>query len=172
MHVKPAPSQDIRRIDLTLPSSIGLHAVRLIEQASDTDQRQLIYVSAGENRAEQMAQAIKGLAPDLEVCLLPPWDCLPYDNASPSREAMGRRMSVLRCMSEPAKDTRLLITSSAAIVQRVPPRRIWKQACLHLKTGEIFSQDELEFYLLRAGYILDERVDEPGEAAIRGQVID
>lgn len=172
MHVKPAPSQDIRRIDLTLPPSIGLHAVRLIEQASDTDQRQLIYVSAGENRAEQMAQAIKGLAPDLEVCLLPPWDCLPYDNASPSREAMGRRMSVLRCMSEPAKDTRLLITSSAAIVQRVPPRRIWKQACLHLKTGEIFSQDELEFYLLRAGYILDERVDEPGEAAIRGQVID
>jgi transcription-repair coupling factor (superfamily II helicase) len=172
MHVKPAPSQDIRRIDLTLPPSIGLHAVRLIEQASETGQRQLIYVSEGENRAEQMAQAVRGLAPDLEVCLLPPWDCLPYDNTSPSREAMGRRMFALRRMSEPAKGARLLITSSAAIVQRVPPRNIWKQACYHLKTGEAFSQDELEFYLLRAGYILDERVDEPGEAAIRGQVID
>ena len=172
MHVKPAPSQDIRRIDLTLPPFIGLHAVRLIEHASDTDQRQLIYVSEGENRAEQMAQAVKGLAPNLEVYLLPPWDCLPYDNTSPSREAMGRRMSVLWRMSEPAEGTRLLITSSAAIVQRVPPRSVWKQACFHLKAGETFSQDELEFYLLRAGYILDERVDEPGEAAIRGQVID
>ncbi|WP_052003101.1 transcription-repair coupling factor [Microvirga sp. BSC39] len=172
MHVKPVPSQDIRRIDLTLPSSIGLHAVHLIEQALNGDQRELIYLSGGENRAEQIVQALKGLAPDLEVYLLPPWDCLPYDSASPSRDAMGRRMSILRGMSEPAKDKRLLIASSAAIVQRVPPRSIWKQACFHLTTGEAFSQGDLEFYLHHAGYILDERVDEPGEAAIRGQVID
>jgi transcription-repair coupling factor (superfamily II helicase) len=172
MHVKPAPSQDIRRIDLTLPSSIGLHAVHLIEQAYNTDHGQLIYLSEGENRAEQVAQAVKGLDPDLDVHLLPPWDCLPYDNSSPSREAMGQRMSVLRRMREPLEGARLLIASSAAIIQRVPPRSIWKQACFHLKTGASFSQDELEFYLMRAGYILDERVDEPGEAAIRGQVID
>ncbi|MBF9194710.1 DEAD/DEAH box helicase [Microvirga terrestris] len=81
-------------------------------------------------------------------------------------------MSILRCMSEPAKGKRLLITSSAAIIQRVPPRSIWKQACLHLTTGGAFSQDSLEAYLHHTGYILDERVDEPGEAAIRGQVID
>ncbi|MBB3018257.1 transcription-repair coupling factor (superfamily II helicase) [Microvirga lupini] len=172
MQMKPAPSRDIRRIDLTLPSSIGLHAARLIDQASDADQRQIIYVAEGENRAEQIARALEGLAPELEVCLLPPWDCLPYDNTSPSREAMGRRMSVLRRMCEAVKGARLLITSSAAIVQRVPPRSIWKQAGFHLETGKALSQDELELYLLRVGYILDERVDEPGEAAIRGQVID
>ncbi|MGF9756468.1 helicase-related protein [Microvirga sp. 0TCS3.31] len=172
MHMKPAPSQDIRRIDLTLPSSIGLHAAHLIEQVVNDDQRQLIYIAGGENRAEQIALALKGLAPDVDVFLFPPWDCLPYDSTSPSREAMGRRMSILRRMSEPAKGKRLLITSSAAVVQRVPPRSIWKQAGLHLATGEAFSQDELEAYLHRAGYILDERVDEPGEAAIRGQVID
>lgn len=172
MHVKPAPSQDIRRIDLTLPSSIGLHAVHLIELALNGDQKQIIYLAGGENRAEQIARALKSLAPNIEVELFPPWDCLPYDSMSPSREAMGRRMSILRRMSEPAKGKRMLITSSAAVIQRVPPRSIWKQACLHLTTGEAFSQDELEFYLNRAGYILDERVDEPGEAAIRGQVID
>jgi transcription-repair coupling factor (superfamily II helicase) len=172
MHMKPAPSHDIRRIDLTLPPSIGLHAVHLIEQIYNEDQRQLIYLSGGENRAEQIAQALKGLAPDLNVYLFPPWDCLPYDSTSPSREAMGRRMSILRRMSEPVRGRQLLITSSAAAIQRVPPRSIWKQACLHLATGEAFSQDEIEFYLHRVGYVLDERVDEPGEAAIRGQVID
>jgi transcription-repair coupling factor (superfamily II helicase) len=172
MHVTPAPHQDIRRIDLTLPPLIGLHAVRLLEQIEDTGLGQLLYVSEGENRAEQLAQALKGLAPELDICLLPPWDCLPYDNASPSREAMGRRMSVLRRMNEPATAPRILIASVAAIIQRVPPRRIWKQDCFHLKAGEAFSQNELEDYLLRAGYILDERVDEPGEAAIRGQVVD
>ena len=30
--------------------------------------------------------------------------------------------------------------------------------------------DELKVYLIRAGYVLDERVDEPGEAALRGTV--
>ncbi|MBM1170405.1 DEAD/DEAH box helicase [Microvirga arabica] len=172
MRVKPAPAHDIRRIDLTLPPSIGLHAVHLIEQALNGDRKQLIYLSGGENRAEQMAQALKGLAPELDVYLLPPWDCLPFDNTSPSREAMGRRMSVLRRMCEPGKGARILIASSAAIIQRVPPRSISKSACFHLKIGEYLSPEELEDYLLRAGYVLDERVDEPGEAAIRGQVID
>jgi transcription-repair coupling factor (superfamily II helicase) len=172
MHVTPAPSQDIRRIDLTLPSSIGLHAVRLIEQVSTADQGRIIYVSEGENRAEQLARALQGLAPDLEIYLLPPWDCLPYDSASPSREAMGRRMSVLRRLSEPAKGRQVLIASASAIVQRVPPQHIWKEASYRLKKGEVFTQAELEDYLRRAGYILDERVDEPGEAAFRGQVVD
>ncbi|MBL0404585.1 transcription-repair coupling factor [Microvirga aerilata] len=132
----------------------------------------MIYVAEGERRAEQLAEALRGLAPDLEIYLLPPWDCLPYDSAPPSREAMGRRMSVLRRMTEPSEAPRLLIASAAAIVQRVPPRDIWQVASYDLKAGEPFSQEALEDYLDRAGYILDERVDEPGEAAIRGQVID
>lgn len=172
MRAKPAPSQDIRRTDLILPSSVGLHAVCLLEQVQEAGSKGVIYVAGGERWAEQLAQALRGLAPDLDVDLLPPWDCLPYDSASPSREAMGRRMSVLRRMSEPCTRPRLLITSAAAAVQRVPPRDIVKQAVLSLKTGEEFASDSLEGYLHRAGYTLDERVDEPGEAAIRGQVID
>lgn len=172
MRAKPAPSQDIRRTDLTLPSSVGLHAVRLLEQAQEVGSTGVIYVAGGERWAEQMAQALRGLAPDLDIDLLPPWDCLPYDSASPSRESMGRRMAVLRRMSEPSTRPRLLVTSAAAILQRVPPRDIVHQAVFSLKTGEAFAPDGLEDYLHRAGYILDERVDEPGEAAIRGQVID
>jgi hypothetical protein len=76
------------------PGSVpGLHAVRLIEWAREAGPGGLIHVAGEERRAEQLAQALKGLAPDLEVLLLPPWDCLPYDSASPSREAMGRRAS-------------------------------------------------------------------------------
>jgi transcription-repair coupling factor (superfamily II helicase) len=172
MHVTPAPSLDIRRIDLTLPSSIGLHAVRLLEQIVEAGRGDFIYIAEGERRAELLAQALGGLAPGLEVHLLPPWDCLPYDSASPSREAMGRRMSALRRMGEPGTAPRALIASAAAIVQRVPPQEALKEAAYHFRPGETFSQDLLEAYLSRAGYILDERVDEPGEAAIRGQVVD
>jgi transcription-repair coupling factor (superfamily II helicase) len=172
MHVTPAPSQDIRRIDLTLPASLGLHTIRLLERVAEAGPGGMIYVAEGERRAEQLSLLLRGLAPDLEVLLLPPWDCLPYDTASPSREVMGQRMSVLRRMLQPSEAPRLLVTSAAAIVQRVPPREICKEAFYNLRAGEAFSQDALETYLDRAGYVLDERVDEPGEAAIRGQVID
>jgi transcription-repair coupling factor (superfamily II helicase) len=172
MRAKPAPPQDIRRIDLTLPSSLGLHAVRLLEQVTEVGSADVIYVAGGERWAELLAQALRGLAPNLDVHLLPPWDCLPYDSASPSRETMGRRMSVLRRMNEPSTTPRLLVTSAAAILQRVPPRNIVERAVFSLQTGGEFSPDVLKDYLNQVGYILDERVDEPGEAAIRGQVID
>src|SRR5918993_89574 len=85
---------------------------------------------------------------------------------------MGQRASALRRMAEKGRAPRLLIASAAAIVQRVPPRETWKDAVHGLRAGEAFSQEDLEAYLRRTGYVLDERVDEPGEAAIRGQVLD
>ncbi len=172
MDATSALPQDTRRVDLTLARSIGLHAVRLIEWAREAGPAGLIHVAEEERRAERLAQALKGLAPDLEVLLLPPWDCLPYDSASPSREVMGQRASALRRMAEKGRAPRLLIASAAAIVQRVPPRETWKDAVHGLRAGEAFSQEDLEAYLRRTGYVLDERVDEPGEAAIRGQVLD
>ncbi|MBA1156485.1 transcription-repair coupling factor [Microvirga mediterraneensis] len=172
MRAKPLPPQDIRRIDLPLPSSLGLHAVRLLDRVKEAGPAGVVYVAGGERWAEQMAQAMRGLAPGLDIDLLPPWDCLPYDSASPSRDAMGRRMAALRRMSEPAMAPRVLITSAAAIVQRVPPRDVVRTSFFPLCAGEEFSTDALSDYLHRTGYILDERVDEPGEAAIRGQVID
>ncbi|WP_244470419.1 transcription-repair coupling factor [Microvirga vignae] len=75
-------------------------------------------------------------------------------------------------MAAPAKGPRLLITSPAAVVQRVPPRELWASATFSLKTGDAFIQEALESFLHRSGYVLDDRVDEAGEAAIRGQVID
>ncbi|WP_230530857.1 transcription-repair coupling factor [Microvirga roseola] len=172
MEAKPAVPQDIRRIDLSLPPSAGLHAVRLIGWAEEAGPGGLIYIAEDERRAEQVAQALKGLAPDLDVHLLPPWDCLPYDSVSPSREVMGRRTSVLRRLAGPGLGPHLLITSPAALVQRVPPRETWANSTFTFRAGEAYSQAALETYLHRTGYILDERVDEPGEAAIRSQVID
>ncbi|MBQ0823916.1 transcription-repair coupling factor [Microvirga sp. HBU67558] len=172
MRAKPAPSEDIRRIDLTLPSLLGLHAVRLLEQVREAGPAGAIYVAGGERWAELLVQAMRGLAPDLDIDLLPPWDCLPYDRASPSREIMGRRMAVLRRMSGSSTKPRLLVTSAAAALQRVPQRGIVDEAAFGLTAGEELSSDALKDYLHRAGYILDERVDEPGEAAFRGQVID
>jgi transcription-repair coupling factor (superfamily II helicase) len=66
----------------------------------------------------------------------------------------------------------ILVTTPEALAQRVPPRSFWGGAQFHIKLADSLATDELERFLLRAGYVLDERVDEAGEAAIRGAVID
>src|SRR3954467_11993997 len=67
----------------------GLVAVRLLEWARAAGPRGLIHVARSETRAQRLVRALRGFAPQLEVLILPPWDCLPYDRAGPSRETMG-----------------------------------------------------------------------------------
>jgi transcription-repair coupling factor (superfamily II helicase) len=74
----------------------GLVAVRLLEWARAARPRGLIHVARSETRAQRLVCALRGLAPQLEVVMLPPWDCLPYDRVGPSRETMGRRIAALR----------------------------------------------------------------------------
>jgi transcription-repair coupling factor (superfamily II helicase) len=41
-----------------------------------------------------------------------------------------------------------------------------------LRVGDPFGAPALEDFLRRSGYAFDDRVDDPGEAALRGQVTD
>src|SRR3954451_2454387 len=102
-----------------------------------------------------LVRALRGLAPQLEVLMLPPWDCLPYDRAGPSRETMGRRIAALRRLTEPIQAPHLLMTTIDAAMQRMSPRRVWSDANLILRIGDVLPPDQLETHLRRVGYALD-----------------
>ncbi|MBX6385437.1 MAG: DEAD/DEAH box helicase [Microbispora sp.] len=149
----------------------GLLAARLIERAAAAGPAGLIFVARSETRAARLVRAARALAPAaMEVLHLPGWDCLPYDRASPSRTVMGQRLRVLDRIGQPARGPRLLIASIEAVTQRLP--RDVARAHLRFAPGDPLDPEALRKTLLRFGYILDERVDEPGEAAIRGSVTD
>ena len=134
---------------------------------------QLLYVATGERRAEELARAVQAFAGgELEVVLLPPWDCLPYDRASPSREIMGHRMAALRRLQASAKGSRLLVTSPEALIQRLPPAEAVEGAAFTLRTGDRLDREALAAFARRTGYVSDDRTDEPGELLILGEVVD
>ncbi|HEY8616525.1 transcription-repair coupling factor [Phenylobacterium sp.] len=132
----------------------------------------LLYVASSERRADEIGRALRQFAPEVEVLVLPPWDCLPYDRASPSRETMGRRMAVLTRLAESAEGARVLVASAEALLQRVPPKKALKDAFLCVRTGERLPRETLEGFARRTGYVFDDRIDEPGEIAILGAVVD
>jgi transcription-repair coupling factor (superfamily II helicase) len=131
-----------------------------------------VHLASSEGRAEEIARALVAMAPDVEVLLLPGWDCLPFDRASPSRDVMGRRMSVLRRLGERAPGKRVLLVAPEALLQKLPPQDVVAAAGLDLAVGQRLDRDALCSFAMGAGYVLDDRIDEPGEIAVLGEVVD
>ncbi|MDB5615219.1 MAG: box helicase, partial [Devosia sp.] len=151
------------------PPSAGV-AFRLAERFR-TGSETWIYLTSSERRAEETTRALTNLLPVTTVLHLPAWDCLPYDRAPPSREIMGKRMQVLRrCLEN--KGPLVLVLSAEAAIQKLPPADVVASAVLVLSTGQSLDREALEQFALRTGYTIDDRVDEPGEIALRGNVID
>jgi transcription-repair coupling factor (superfamily II helicase) len=149
-------------------AALALAAAEWAEEAGPSG---CLYVARSEPRAERLARAVRGFAPDLQTIVLPAWDCLPYDRFSPSPSIMARRIAALGDIARPSPQTgRLVLTTIESLLQRAPPASLSTDAGFRVEAGKPLSLDELKVYLLRAGYVLDERVDEPGEAALRGTI--
>ncbi|HEY0419030.1 MAG TPA: transcription-repair coupling factor, partial [Acetobacteraceae bacterium] len=147
----------------------GILAIGLVHLARGREGG-VVFVARSEARAQRLAGAATDLAPGLEVLVLPAWDVAPGDRAAPSRSVLGRRAAVLSRLATAPRAPRLLLAPTEAALQLMPPPECWSEAGLALHAGMTFDEEALRLYLVRAGYILDERVDEPGEAAIRGAV--
>jgi transcription-repair coupling factor (superfamily II helicase) len=155
----------------TTPQSTPVSAIALrLAEVAQTSGR-LIYIARSESRAAELYEAFTSLFKGVAAVLLPPWDCLPYDRASPSKEAMGARLSAARRLSALNGHAFVLISTPDAAMQRLPPRA--SLGFVHcLSRGQRLDAPKLESDLIRAGYVADERVDEPGEIAFRSQVLE
>ncbi|WP_454759990.1 DEAD/DEAH box helicase [Caulobacter segnis] len=131
-----------------------------------------VHIASSERRAEEIGRALAGLTAGVEVLVLPPWDCLPYDRASPSRDVIGRRMRTLRALAVKAGGPRIVVTSPEALVQKLPPRTILETAFMALERGAPLDLEALARFAARTGYVVDDRIDEPGEIAFLGEVTD
>ncbi len=151
-------------------SPVGATAILLLERARASDAG-LIHITTSEARAHRIARFLSALCPRNEVEVFPPWDCLPYDRAFPSHEVMGKRMAVLESLSagHPSR-ARIVVTTPDALLQRVPRREALQS--MDLRPGEKIDPEAVRSFCTAGGYVEDERVDEPGEVAFRGEVID
>lgn len=129
----------------------------------------ILHVTRDERSGQALTAFLRGALPDRRVLFFPPWDCLPFDGASPTPDAMGRRMAVLHKLRDPQPGD-ILVTPLAALMQRLPPRQAPRSFPVRL--GQPLDVDALEAFAREAGYAADDRVDEPGEIAIRGGTVE
>lgn len=144
---------------------------RLLGLLREVEIPDLIHLATSEQQARTIARFLPATTP-FRTLVYPAWDCLPYDRVLPSREAMGERMAVLSKLAQDGDGgrPRIVITTPEALLQRVPPRSALRT--FELVAGAPLDPDRLRSFCDEAGFVLDERVDEVGEAVFRAEVID
>jgi transcription-repair coupling factor (superfamily II helicase) len=133
-----------------------------------------VFVARDGSRASAFADAMAFFAPEIELVTFPAWDCLPYDRVGPSAGISAQRMAALTRLARGGTDKTpaLLITTAAALMQRVPPRAVVSKAGYSARVGNRVDVADLERYFAVNGYQRASTVSERGEFAIRGGVID
>ncbi|MGA1799843.1 TRCF domain-containing protein [Sphingomonas sp. 4RDLI-65] len=153
-------------------SAVAPVAAALVERLREDG---LIYVAADDQRATEIAAVAAALAPDALVVQLPSSDALPGDEAPASPANVGRRVAALRQVRagvESGTAPILLVTTAEATAVRYPEPASFDAAPPRLATGDTIDPDAFAAMAAEVGYVADDRVDEPGEIAVRGGVID
>jgi transcription-repair coupling factor (superfamily II helicase) len=138
--------------------------------------RDLFYAAPDEPRAAVLAAALALAVPDAAVLFCPSSDALPGDDAPASPANVGQRVSALRevrRLSVLKKRPHIaFVTTGEALGRLYPPPAAFDAAPPRVETGAPIDLAALHAELQSIGYIVDERVDEPGEVALRGAVLD
>ncbi|NUB24431.1 DEAD/DEAH box helicase [Azospirillum brasilense] len=150
----------------------GALAIELARCATSSQAAPLV-VTRSDTRAVRLARAIRDAVPDLDVVLIPGWDIPLGERDQPLRTVLGQRAAAIAALSRPAKGAgRLVLATAEAALQRLPPPDAWPDVALVIETGTLYDEETWRKRLIAGGYILDERIDEPGEAAFRGSVVE
>jgi transcription-repair coupling factor (superfamily II helicase) len=136
---------------------------------------EILHVCHDDGRMARLAAAIRFFWPALDILTFPAWDCLPYDRVSPNAEIVSRRVGTLTRLADADGETghrRIVLTTVNALVQRIPPRKLFRGRALSIAVGERIPLDRLVAFLGENGYARTETVREAGEFAVRGGIVD
>ena len=144
-------------------------AARLVGELGD---RSILYLASDEARAAAIAAVAMAFAPEATVVHLPASDALPGDDAPASAANVGSRVAALRLVRGAGETPVLLIASAEASAVRYPAPAAYDHTPPRLAVGDAIDPEALLATAEALGYIVDDRIDEPGEIAVRGGVID
>ncbi|MFM1905280.1 MAG: transcription-repair coupling factor, partial [Actinomycetota bacterium] len=141
----------------------------VIASAAEKSQT-IVAVTATGRESEDLAAALKSLAPQLSVEVFPSWETLPHEKLSPSREVVGKRLALIhRIKTGEQLDVicaplRSLLQPFAADLGGIAP--------LTLQAGAEIEISDLARQLVLLGYERVDLVERRGQLAVRGGIVD
>ncbi|HSK89994.1 MAG TPA: transcription-repair coupling factor [Euzebyales bacterium] len=157
--------------DLLLPGDLHVGPVlRPLACALLSDRAApLLIVTPTAADAERLADGLSAfIAPDA-VALFPAWETLPHERLSPQSATVGQRLRTMDRLA--AGGLRVMITPVRALLQPMDPR-LGERRPVHLAPGYAGGLEELTRQLATLGYVRTNLVEQRGEFAVRGGIVD
>ncbi len=164
----PSDAQAVRWGELYGSSA----AYFLAEAAADAAAAAPFLVVTGSGReADQFLAELRFFtAGRLGLWSFPDRETLAYDPFSPHPDIVSERLRTLAALPELKRG--LIVTTQAALLDRLPPRTFIAAHAFALAVGERVDLSSLRKRLSDAGYVQVTQVLSPGEFAVRGSVVD
>ena len=134
----------------------------------------ILFVVSDGNELARVADLLEFIAPSLKVLRLPAWDTVPYDRVSPNVSIVAQRIETLSelVMNTNPKHSRVVVASVGAVLQKLPPAKIFRNSFKEICVGKKLDFNDFLHYAAVNGYNRVAQVMEPGEYAVRGDIID
>ena len=105
-----------------------------------------------------------------QIALLPHWELNPYDPLSPHPELEANRMAALSALV--SEQLKAVVVPIRSLMQKTIPRQVLESVSIQLILEEEYPRDQLLENFMQLGYQPVPLVEERGNFAVRGDIID
>ncbi|OVE81402.1 transcription-repair coupling factor, partial [bacterium K02(2017)] len=123
-----------------------------------------------QKRAEVLLDEICFFCADKKVQVLPAYDVKPYYGLSPHRKIVIKNLELMFKLLN--NDIDILICPKQALIRRCIPKTVFEGLTQTIMKNDLLDRDELIQRLIFMGYERSTLVEDPGQFALRGDVID
>lgn len=146
----------------------------LVDYFAQNSAKDILYIVSDGVELARAADLLEYLNPVLKVLRFPAWDTVPYDRVSPNVAVVAQRVETLSelALHPSSKTPRVVVASVGAVLQKLPPKKIFLNSSREVSVGSKLDFKDFLHYVSINGYNRVEQVMEPGEYAVRGDIID
>ncbi|HET9835960.1 MAG TPA: transcription-repair coupling factor, partial [Rhodanobacteraceae bacterium] len=148
----------------------GSSLALLLCEAARTHTGLVVALARDTHAARNLEEELRVFAGDLPVLHFPDWETLPYDLFGPHPDIVSQRISTLYRL--PGVHRGVLVVPVATLMQRLAPRTHIAGSGLSIARGQRFEMAAEQRRLEACGYRHVPQVNEPGDFAVRGALMD
>jgi len=165
--IKTKKIKEIKSVGRTIGPSQALFIYEIISSSNCSS----ILIAENIKHAKQLQREIDFFfSNNSSVDYFPEWETLPYDNFSPHREIISKRLAILSKSAN--KDKRITIVTPNSLLNRLPPIQYVHSRSFFINVDEELNHLQFIDSLIRNGYNRVNHVEEHGEFANRGSLVD
>ncbi len=147
----------------------GASSAMAISQVVRSAGRLVVVVTRDSRSAQILNRELAAFGVE-NVAVFPDWETLPYDQFSPHPDIISDRIACLYGLR--TRTSGALLIPAQTLLQRLPPRTYIHGTGLVLKPGDQLETATERSRLEQAGYRCVSQVEERGEFAVRGALLD